>query len=72
MIQQFSKNIDKTDIAFLRGYKASRKDSVSLAIDCLWEEHKRLVRAFPELAEGISGAIDAIEKKFSNDPMHEN
>jgi hypothetical protein len=56
--------IDKYDIAFQKGYKAAQKDTLAIVNDSLWKRVKSLEKGFPELAEGISFAIEIIEQEF--------
>jgi hypothetical protein len=63
--------IDKYDIAFQKGYKAAQKDTIAIMCDSLWKHVKSLQKGFPELAEGISFAIEIIEKEFSKELLAE-
>ena len=56
--------IPETYIAYQKGYKAAERDAIAIVTHSLWEEVKRLQRAFPDLSEGIQVAIDVIESKF--------
>lgn len=56
--------IPETHIAYQKGYKDAQSDSIAIVSHSLWEEVKRLQKAFPALSEGIQVAIDVIESKF--------
>lgn len=57
--------ITEINYAYGKGYKAAERDVVAIVSHSLWEEVKRLQRAFPELSEGIQVALDVIESKFN-------
>lgn len=57
--------ITETDKAFLRGYKAAESDLLARMSHSLWKHVNSLEKGFPELAEGISLAIELLEKEFS-------
>jgi len=59
--------IPETYLAYGKGYKAAERDAIAIVTHSLWDEVKRLQRAFPELAEGMQVAIDVIESKFPQD-----
>ena len=63
--------IDRYDIAFRKGYKAAQKDTVAIMCDSLWKHVKSLEKGFPELAEGISFAIELIEREFDKNLLKE-
>lgn len=56
--------IPETYLAYGKGYKAAERDAIAIVTHSLWEEVKRLQRAFPDLSEGLQVAIDVIESKF--------
>jgi hypothetical protein len=60
--------ITETDKAYLRGYKDAESDLVARMSHSLWKYVNSLEKGFPELAEGISLAIELLEKEFADTP----